>query len=231
MKRSVILLLLMALLGQCLLQAQDTIDLRDGEVYHLGGPKRHSVAVADTLPRWDFHVSLGSGVTVGNRGTVSAFGVTPSVVWRPSERLKVTASGTLMDSYALMPRGFHLRGQEPRNVAPLRHPQGGSVAGALRVEAEYQVNERLWVAGSLTRLTGRLASGALVSPWLYGRGPVDLDATALSADLRYRFKNNTFLDVHMTVIDDRTGAMGPLIMGGPYGYGYGYGYSPLFVMP
>ena len=224
MKRLRRLIFAVALLGWQPLSAQDTIDLREGESYLLGGPRRQPIAEADTLKKWDFHLSMGSAMTVGNGTSASLFGISPSVEFRPNERLKVTATATLLNSYALMPAGYHLRGQEPRNLAPLRNPRGSAAMGALQVSASYRVNERLWVAASLTRVAGDLASGTLINPWLVGNRPLTLDATAMTASMRYRFKNDSFLDIHMTFIDDRNGALGPLLIGSPYSYG---GWHPL----
>ena len=40
--------------------------------------------------------------------------------------------------------------------------------------------------------------------------------------MRYRIGEDSFLDIHATFIDDRTGALGPLYFGGPYGSPYYY---------
>ncbi len=55
--------------------------------------------------------------------------------------------------------------------------------------------------------------------------PLMLDATAFSAAMRYRIGESSFLDIHLTVIDDRTGAFTPMLFGAPFGGYYG---DPLF---
>ena len=165
--------------------------------------------LTDTLQKWEFHLSMG-GEFVGNRwGSASLYGITPTIIYRPSDRLKIRTSVSMLNSYSLMPQGYSIRGREPRSLAPLRHP---NAAAALDISATYKVNDRLWLSASLLRLGGSLASGMIVNPWLMGFGPVTLDATAFSAAMRYRMGEDSYIDLQMTVIDDRTGALWPTMM-------------------
>jgi len=179
----------------------------------------------DSLQPVEVHLSLGSTVVGGKWGSASAFGVTPSIVFRPNERLAVRASLTTMNSYSLMPSGYALRGREQRSLAPVRNYNGAAVA--LNVAAAYKVNDRLWVAGSLMHVVGGLASAALVNPWLAADMPMMLDATAFSASMRYRVGEKSYLDLHLMVARDRTGALGPLMYGNPWG-GYCGAFNPYY---
>ena len=177
-------------------------------------------ALMDTTQTWEFHLSMGSAVVGSSFGSASLFGVTPSVIYRPNDRLKVSASVTAIDSWSLSHGNYSIRGYRPNSVTPYRNP--GSVAAAMSLAASYRVNDRLWIAASLIHINGGIESAALVNPWFMGDYPVLLNATAFSAAMRYRLGNDSFLDIHMTIIDDRTGALGPLLFGGPYGSSYYY---------
>lgn len=169
----------------------------------------------DSLQPMEFHLSMGGGFIGSNYNSASFFGVTPSVIYRPSDKLSFRASASFVNSYSLAPNGYEIQGRRPRNMAPLRDP--GAVASAISMSATYQANDRLWIAGSVMFLNGALASGAIVNPWFAPDMPIELNATAVTAAMRYRVGKDSFLDFHFTFINDRTGALGPLLFGGPYG--------------
>lgn len=188
--------------------------------------------LTDTLQKWEFHLSMGSEFIGNKLGSASLFWVTPTVVYRPGERLKIRASVSMLNSYSLMPQGYTFRGNAPRSLAPLRNPAS---AAALDVSATYRVNDRLWVSASLLCLGGGVASGIILNPWLMDNGPVPLRATAFSASARYRIGEESYLDVQMTMIDDRTGALGPFYFGAPFitnnafhSYGWFNNYNPVY---
>ncbi len=174
--------------------------------------KNHLV---DTLQPLEFHLSMGGGFIGSRYNSASAFGITPSVVYRPSDRFTFRTSATFLNSYTLAPGGYQIHGQRPRSMAPLRNPN--SLASAFTMSASYKVNDRLWIAGRVMFLNGSLASGAIVNPWFAPDMPIDLNATAVTAAMRYRIGDDSFIDLHFTYIKDRTGALGPLLFGGPYG--------------
>lgn len=169
----------------------------------------------DTLQPWEFHLSMGGGFVGSRYSSASLFGVTPSVVYRPSEKFTLRASASFLNSYTLAPGGYQIHGRRPRSMAPLRDPS--AMATAFTMSATYQVNERLWIAGRVMFLNGAVASSAILNPWFPLDMPVELNATAVTAAMRYKLSDQSFLDFHFTYIKDRTGALGPLFFGGPYG--------------
>lgn len=169
----------------------------------------------DTLQTWEFHLSMGGGFIGSRYNSASAFGITPSVVYRPSDKFSFRASATFVNSYTLAPGGYEIQGRRPRNMAPMRDP--GAMASAVTMSATYQVSDRLWIAGRVMFMNGALASGAIFNPWFAPGMPVELNATAVTAAMRYRLGDESFIDFHFTYIKDRTGALGPLLFGGPYG--------------
>ncbi len=171
----------------------------------------------DTVQRWQFHVSLGATMVGNSHSMASLYGVSPTVVYRPNNRLKVVGSVAGVNSYSLA-GGYAIRGREERSLTPYRYP---STALSATVAAEYQVSERLWLAASYSRVGGGVASWMLVDPWLLtDGGPLTLDASSFTAAMRYSFGNDSFLDIHLTLINDRAGTLVPLLYG-PMGY-YGY---------
>lgn len=187
-----------------------------------------SKIASDTLERWEFHVSMGTAITGSRHSSASLFGISPSVIYRPSERFTVKASASLLNSYSLSPGGYTLHGRVPRSMAPLRNPTG--VAASASVSAIYKVNDRLMLGASLYHVGGDLASGAVFNPWFYGDMPLNLNATAFSAAMRYRIGDDNFLDIHMTFVDDRTGALTPYMLGYPYGSFHGFAHGSMFNM-
>ena len=222
-KTKIILAIVPLLMAALVARSQDTVVRMSDDLRLANVPKAerpiHPLTdldkLKDTLQTWEFHLSMGSSFLTGNRGSASLFGITPSVIYRPNDRLTIKATASAFNSYTLSPGGYSLHGRSPRNLAPLRNP-GPAAAGTLGVSASWKVNDRLWIAASLMHAGGQLSSAALVNPWLLHDGHVDLDATAFSAALRYKIGDDNFLDLYMTVIDDRTGAMLPLMMGAPF---------------
>jgi len=208
-----ILPLLLAIgVGSVAIAQQDTV--RDytrqlpSSVYSLR-PLEDYGKLMDSVPRWQFHVSMGTSLVGNSYDMASLYGITPTVVYRPNNRLKIVGSLTGINSHVLATDGYTIRGREERSLAPYRYP---STALAATVAAEYQVNDRLWLAASYSRMGGELASGMLVNPWLLtSERPVLLDASSFTAAMRYRFGKDNFLDIHLTVINDRAGTLAPLI--------------------
>lgn len=232
---TIVLLLLLALMPFAAKGQQDTIVSHSGDITVGNVPsvramhqlEDRSTLLDDSIQRWEFHLSMGSSIVGSNRGAASIWGITPSVTLRPSDKLKINASVSLLDSYSMYPNGYNIRGREVRNLDPVRNY--GAAAAALKLSASYKLNDRLWLAASLLHASGGLASAALVNPWLPTDLPLLLDATAFTAAMRYRIGDNSFLDIHMTVIDDRAGTLMPLYFGGPFGGFYGDTfYNPMY---
>ena len=182
-------------------------------------PPKSIRSQADTLQKWEYHLSMGGAVVGSSFGSASLYGIKPTVIFKPNDKLKVSASASLLNSFSFGADSYTFRGSNPRSLVPLRNYN--AAAAALEVAASYKVNDRLWVAASLLHIGGGLASGIIINPWMLGNRPVMLDATAFSAAMRYRIGEDNYLDLQMTIIDDRTGAFGPLFFGAPYG-------SPLY---
>ena len=181
----------------------------------------HGVGIssAETAKPFDIHLSMGSSYIYNRSSSAVLYSVAPSVDFRPNDKLTVSASLLSVESFSTSSNAGSPRGGQPRSLAPYRNPR--AVAMAAAVAASYKVSDRLWIGASYVHIGGELASSALVNPW-YGDGRgVGLNATAFSAAARYRIGERSFVDFHVSILDDRAGTLVPLFFGAPYG-GYGY---------
>lgn len=161
--------------------------------------------VADTS-RWDVHLSAGTSVTSGFGRTQSLSWVAPSFEFHPTSRLTVNAGFAWAGS--LLPTDFKLQGHGARSLAPLR---SGTHATALWAEAEYKVNERLWLWGAVAHI------GGFAQPlWLDQSLP--LQATAFSGGLGYHIGDNSTLELHLHIVRDNYGTLAPLLYDNPFHY-------------
>ncbi len=201
-------------------QVDDTIVSSDSRLVASDRPM-HLLAdksrLLDTLDPWEFHLSMGTAWVGSSFSAASVFGIKPTVIYRPNNRWTIKGSLSALSSYSLTgPNGYRLQGYTPRSLAPLRYP-GGALAASVQLSAAYRVSDRLWIAASFMHLGGDLVAEAAMNPWLQSDRPIPLNANAFTASMRYRIGDDSYLHLHMTFIDDRTGALGPLLFGGPYG--------------
>ena len=156
----------------------------------------------DTIepPRWEPHVSVTTGFMGSNYGDNRLFtSVAPSLTFRPSTRWELRGGFRITNDMGLNP---NYTTNQPRSLAPRRRNGGTGIASAY-VEADYRVNDRLWLAASLYHIGGQYAP-------LFGPAngdAIDISATALSAAAAYRFSNNSYLHLSFTVVRDHTGMM------------------------
>lgn len=167
----------------------------------------------DTVDKWDFSLSLGAAVMGGSYGSASLFGIKPTVIYHPNNKLSVKASVSSFDSYSFTNGYYSIRGNTPRSMAPVRYAAN---ALSFDIAAAYQINSRLTVAAAISHWDGALASAAFLNPWMMSGYPMMLNATAYTAAMRYKFGKSSYLDIHMTFIDDREGSFAPLFFANPF---------------
>lgn len=217
----------MLLIGNALqAQVDDTIVSYDDRLAIASDRPMHPLSdksrLLDTVEPWQFHLSMGTALVGNSYSSASLFGISPSVVYQPNPRLRVKASLSALSSYSLAgPAGYSVRGYTPRSLAPLRYP-ANALAASLQLSAAYKLSDRLWIAASFLHMGGSLAAAAALNPWLSSDRPIPLNASAFTAAMRYRLSDDSYLHLHMTIIDDRTGALGPLLFGSPYGSPFYY---------
>ncbi|MCR4828912.1 MAG: hypothetical protein K5864_05560 [Bacteroidales bacterium] len=217
MKRLLFILPVLFMLSSRAVAQEDTIVslTADRPIHLLQDPSK----LLDTVEPWEFHLSMGAALVGSSFSTASLWSVTPTVVYRPNDRLKIKASATAFESWSLSPHGYRLGVRDERDLAPWR-PGVSHVGMQADLSVSYQVNDRLWLAASLHHWGGSVASAAVLSPWYFSDAPMELDATAFSAHMRYRIGDDNYLSLHMMYLEDRTGAMLPMMLGYPYG-GFG----------
>lgn len=196
----------------------------------LVSPDRYSIH----LPKVEPHVSVGTGFMGTSYGDNRAFtSVAPSLVYRPSQRWTLVGGLRITQDMGLNPN-YAPYSASP-NLAPLRR-NGGTGLISIGAAAQYQVNDNMWLAGSVYHLGGTYA------PLYWGNGNVyDVSCTAVSAEAAFRFRNDNYLRISFTYIHDNAGTM-PYMMhdawmhygfggwgmcGQPYGCGMMYPHAPM----
>lgn len=170
-------------------------------------------------PKWEPHLSVSTGFIGSNYGDNRLFtSVAPSLDFRPNDRWRLTG-GFRITSDMGMPMISN-----NRDLAPYKRDKGTglvSVHGA----AEYQVNDRLWLAAAVYHVAGSYA------PFYgFGRGNAwDVSATAISAAAAFRFNDNDFLRLSFTVVRDNYGTL-PFMYHDAWLHG-GYGAWGLYATP
>lgn len=164
---------------------------------------------ADSLQRFDYHMSFTTGVS-SIMGNVHNFAVVdPSFNFNINPKLTLQAGFTVVSDIRM--NNYQLQGQEPSSLAPRRST---SMIGS-EVSAIYKVNDRLTVAGSVYYLGGEL------QPWFCPEGrPLDVNAYGFSASMSYKTRNNNRIDLYFDILHDDSGSISPMWYGNPYGWGH-----------
>lgn len=152
------------------------------------------------LPKFEPHLSVGTGFFGTSFGDNRLYtSVAPSLVYRPSKKwtlmggFRITTDMGLNPNYTLQP--------EKQSLAPYRR-NGGTGLASVSVAAEYQVNDRLWLSGSVYHVGGSYA------PLYFGNGNTfDVSCTAITASAAFRFANDNFLRVTFAYINDQNGTL------------------------
>lgn len=153
------------------------------------------------LQRWEPHLSVSTGFLGTSWGDNRLYtSVAPSLTFRPNDRWAVNAGFRITSDMGFPGTLF----SEPtRSLAPYKQQNGGTGLASAHVAAQYRVNDRLWLAAAVYRLSGRYAP-------MYGFGSgntFDVSATAFSAAASYRFNNDSFLHFSFTYLRDEYGTM------------------------
>ena len=172
---------------------------------------------ADTvkLSRWEPHLSVSTGFMGTSYGDNRLYtSVAPSLTFRPNGRWTMNAGFRITTDMGLNPN--YAFSSPTRSLAPVRHRNGGTGLASAHVAAQYQVNDRLWLAAAMYHLGGTYAP-----LYGFGNGEVfDVSATAVSAAATYRFNNDSFLHLAVTYVRDEQGTL-PYLWHDAWMHGYG----------
>ena len=198
--------------------------------YYPGAYFRHAYAdtsaAADTviLSKWEPHLSVSTGFLGTSFGDNRLFtSVAPSLAYRPNDKWTILGGFRITTDMGLNPN--YSIGTNRRSLAPYK-TNGGTGLASGYVEAQYQVNENFWLAGSVYHMGGHYAP--LYGP-LNGEA-FNVSATAISAAAAFRFSNNNLLHVSFTYIRDHAGTM-PFMLHDAWLSGGGYGSWGMFASP
>ena len=156
--------------------------------------------VADTA-RWHVHLTTGAGVSSGFGRVQGTLWTAADLELHPTDRLTVNTGFGNIGS--MVPT--ELKGYNNRSLAPRRT---GTQATALWAEAEYQVNDRLWLWGAVSHI-----SGCFQPLWLNSSLP--LQATSFIGGFGYRFSEGSSLEMHFHVVHDNYGTLAPMLYHDP----------------
>lgn len=177
----------------------------------------------DSVSKWDYHLTVGTGVVSDFDNQVKGYYmIAPEIEYNPNSRWSIKAGFNAisdMDSYVF-------KGREPRSLAPRKN---SSTAVGVHLSAQYQVNDRLWLGATVFHIGGQSSLMYTFNPyygWQFG-APVDLGITGMSADMRYRIGDSSYLDLHISVMRDQYGTL-PILYDNLYlnTYRIGTGFGP-----
>lgn len=176
-----------------------------------------------TPRKYEVHGTVGTGVEIGRGYATTYLAASPRVDYHPNDKLTLTVGFSVMGT--MDPNRFMLRGNQPRSLTP-RKNGNASAAIAAYIAAQYQVNDRLWVAASLFHAGGQMIMPTTFTPWGYipGGWTADINLTAFSAAMRWKVGDDTYINLQCQIIRDGTGQLWPYYTSPFYNsYMYGFG--------
>ncbi len=176
------------------------------------------------LPKWEPHLSVSTGFMGTGYGDNRLFtSVAPSITYRVDDKWTITGGFRITTDMELNPN--HSVGSNQRSLAPYKKNGGTGVVSG-RVEAQYQVNENFWLAGSIYHMSGNY------NPFygLMNGEAFKVSATAISAAAAFRFNNNNLLHISFTYIRDHAGTM-PFMLHDAWMHGGGFTPFDIYATP
>lgn len=165
--------------------------------------------------RLDYHVSLFSGVVSGWNGAGSYMGLAPKLSYSFDDQWKIKAGFAVLSDF-----GSNFGVVEPVSLAPRRY-SNTAVAGA--VTLENHPTDKIWWSVRGFMATGSINPALMLYPTPAMHQPgYDLNAYGASASIRYKIRNNNYLDFHFSVVRDRAGSLMPMMFN-PWCHPYGFG--------
>ena len=183
-------------------------------------------SIPDTirLPKWEPHLAVSTGFLGTSFGDNRLYtSVAPSLVYRPSDKWTVVGGFRITTDMGLNPN--YSIGSSQRSLAPYR-TNGGTGLASGYVEAQYQVNDNFWLAGSVYHIGGSYAP--LFGP--LNSDAFNVSATAISAAAAFRFKNNNLLHISFTYVRDHAGTM-PYMLYDTWMHAGGFGPWGMYASP
>lgn len=195
-----------------------------GMVYPICHATADSIPDTIRLPKWEPHLAVSTGFLGTSFGDNRLYtSVAPSLVYRPSDKWTVVGGFRITTDMGLNPN--YSIGSSQRSLAPYR-TNGGTGLASGYVEAQYQVNDNFWLAGSVYHIGGSYAP--LFGP--LNSEAFNVSATAISAAAAFRFKNNNLLHISFTYVRDHAGTM-PYMLYDTWMHAGGFGPWGMYASP
>lgn len=175
------------------------------------------------LPKYEPHLSVSTGFMGTNYGDNRLYtSVAPSLIVRPNQKWTLGAGFRITTDMGMNPNYAVVN--NPQSLAPYKR-NGGTGLVSAGVAAQYQVNDNIWLAGSIYHMTGTYA------PLYFGNGNVyDVSCTAISVEAAFRFANNNLLHIAFTYINDQNGTL-PYMMHDAWMHCGGFGGYGMYTNP
>ena len=166
-----------------------------------------AINTADSNKRVDYNVVLSTGVVANSIDAAAYTMVAPSVSFRPSERVLVSAGFSYLTDWS----GVELGKTDDVDLAPRKTP---TQMGSAYVQASYSPNPNLCISGTAFYI------GGTMSPVFSGYyRPLEVSSYGAAADVMFKTKHNTTINLHLSFIKDNKDT--------PFPWG-GYGYNPYY---
>ncbi|MCQ2273723.1 MAG: hypothetical protein MJZ86_02905 [Bacteroidales bacterium] len=175
------------------------------------------------LPKYEPHLSVSTGFFGTDFGDNRLYtSVAPSLIVRPNSKWTLMGGFRITTDMGL--NSHYIIDNANPSYAPYKR-NGGTGLVSAGVAAQYQVNDNIWLAGSIYHMTGTYA------PLYFGNGNVfDVSCTAISAEAAFRFANNNLLHIAFTYINDQNGTM-PYMMHDAWMHCVGFGGYGMYTNP
>ena len=166
-----------------------------------------SINTADSNKRVDYNVILSTGVVANGIDAAAYTMVAPSMSFRPSERVQVSAGFSYLTDWSSMELG-------KANDVDLAPRKASTNMGSVYVQASYSPNPNLCISGTAFYI------GGTMSPVFSGYyRPMEVSSYGAAADVLFKTKRNTTISLHLSFIKDNKDT--------PFPCG-GYGYNPYY---
>ena len=169
-----------------------------------------AINTADSNKRVDYNVVLSTGVAANSIDAAAYTMIAPSVSFRPSKKVQVSAGFSYLTDWS----GVELGKAEDVDLAPRKVSTN---IGSAYIQASYSPNPNLCISGTAFYI------GGTMSPVFSGfYRPLEVSSYGAAADIQFKTKRNNTINLHLSFIKDNKDT--------PFPWG-GYGYNPYYRSP
>ena len=152
-------------------------------------PSRFAKNDTCSSPKYDYHLTLGSGVISNGFDATAYTAISPSFHFKVTPKLNINTGLTLLSD--LSPHGMQI-GNGSKDI-PTHSPTTQMLSGY--VQAEYQADSNLYISGTAFYIGGTLSPAFS----LFGC-PREISSYGGAATINYKTKNNNTISINVAVI-------------------------------